>query len=331
MSEKAILFDSSRCTSCRGCQVACKCWNNLPSEPTAENPYDSVNWNGQFTSPSDLNGTTRLIMTFNDFEDDNSQKRVGWAFGRRACQHCTEAPCATVCPGGALERDEETGFVTVHQDKCIGCQYCHGVCPFDVPRYDSSGALDKTVINKCTGCVDRVSHGMAPACVTTCQPNALQFGDRDEMIAIAKEKVEWLHKQGYDKAELYGENEMGGLHVIQVLKHGVKAHGQVENPQMPATATITQLMKPITGGISALTVLGLGAMWALAIGYKRDTLTYNPETEDTLSVITGDVVQHGDPQDEKTVVEHITENLPFVKQDTKDKIASKGKKGGKDE
>ena len=54
-------------------------------------------------------------------------------------------------------------------------------------------------------------------------------------------------------------------------------------------------------------------MFGLAVGYKRDTLAYNPETEDTVSVITGDVVQHGDPQDDKSVVEHITENLPFGK------------------
>ena len=98
MTEMAILFDSSRCTGCRGCQVACKCWNDLPSEPTAENPYDSVNWDGKFTHPADLNSCTRLIMTFEDFEDEKSQKRVGWAFGRRACQHCTNAGCVTCVP-----------------------------------------------------------------------------------------------------------------------------------------------------------------------------------------------------------------------------------------
>ena len=111
MTEMAILFDSSRCTGCRGCQVACKCWNDLPSEPTAENPYDSVNWDGKFTHPADLNSCTRLIMTFEDFEDEKSQKRVGWAFGRRACQHCTNAGCVNMCPAGALYKDEETGMV----------------------------------------------------------------------------------------------------------------------------------------------------------------------------------------------------------------------------
>lgn len=27
MAEKAILYDPTRCTACRGCQVACKQWN----------------------------------------------------------------------------------------------------------------------------------------------------------------------------------------------------------------------------------------------------------------------------------------------------------------
>ena len=178
-------------------------------------------------------------------------------------------------------------------------------------------AMDKTVIDKCTGCADRVAHGMAPACVSACQPNALQFGDRDEMIAKGKEKVAWLHENGYPDACLYGEHEMGGLHVIQVLKYGIDAHNQVQDPKAPVTAQLTQIMKPVTGAISGLTVVGLAAMFGLAIGYKRDKLAYNPETEDTVSVITGDVVQHGDPQDDKTVMEHITENLPIGKKGDK--------------
>ena len=162
-----------------------------------------------------------------------------------------------------------------------------------------------------------MAHGIAPACVSACQPNALQFGDRDEMIAKGKEKVAWLHENGYPDACLYGEHEMGGLHVIQVLKYGIDAHDQVQDPKAPATAQLTQIMKPVTGAISGLTVAGLAAMFGLAIGYKRYKLAYNPETEDTLSVITGDVVQHGDPQDDKTAMEHITENLPIGKKGDK--------------
>ena len=38
-------------------------------------------------------------------------------------------------------------------------------------------------------------------------------------------------------------------------------------------------MKPVTGAVTGLTVAGLAAMFVLGIGYKRDKLAYNPETE----------------------------------------------------
>ncbi len=306
MSDKAILFDTSRCSACRGCQVACKCWNDLPStlEKNGNPPT------GSYQSPMDLNGDTRILISFN--EEAGGSKGVKWAFGRRSCQHCTDAACATICPAGAITKHEATGLVTVDDSKCIGCQYCSTACPFDVPRYQEGL---RTTVNKCTGCVDRIEQGLEPACVTTCQPDALVFGDRDEMIALAHERADFLKARGYEDAVVYGEDEMGGLHVIQVLKYGVAAHGQVENPQANPVVGLTQIMKPGTGAVTGLTVAGLAAMFVLGIGYKRDKLAYNPETEDTISVDTGQVVKHGDGQDEETVMEHITENLP-------------GKKGG---
>ena len=99
---------------------------------------------------------------------------------------------------------------------------------------------------------------MAPACVSACQPNALQFGDRDEMIAKGKEKVAWLHENGYPDACLYGEHEMGGLHVIQVLKYGIDAHDQVQDPKVSATVQLTQIMKPVTGAVTVSTVAVCG-------------------------------------------------------------------------
>lgn len=309
MSEKAILFDTSRCSACRGCQVACKCWNDLPS-PIEKNANPST---GSYQSPADLGADTRLVVTFN--EEAGGSKGVMWAFGRRACQHCTDAPCAAMCPAGAIFKHEETGFVTMDDSKCVGCQYCSTACPFDVPRY-SAGF--RTTINKCTGCIDRIEQGRAPACVSTCQPEGLLFGDRSEMIARAHERVAALKQRGYENAVVYGESEMGGLHVIQVLKYGVAAHGQIENPQVNPAVALTQIMKPITAVGAGVTVVGLAAMFALGVGYKRDKVVYNAETEDTISYESGEVVKHGDGQDEKTIKEHIFENLP-------------GKKGGHDE
>lgn len=309
MSEKAMLYDSSRCTACRGCQVACKCWNNLPStlEKNGNPPT------GSYQSPMTLNEATRLLISFH--EEAGGEKGVMWSFGRRSCQHCGDAPCATVCPSGALSVHAETGFVSLDRAKCIGCQYCSTACPFDVPRYEEGL---RTTVNKCTACLDRIEQGLTPACVFTCQPGALKYGERDEMITLAHERVDYLRARGYADAVVYGEHEVGGLHVIQVFKYGVAAHGQVENPQVSPWVSMMQIMKPITGVAAGATVLGLAAMFALGVGYKRDKLVYNPETEDTLAVETGRVVKHGDGQDEASVREHIFENLP-------------GKKGGGNE
>lgn len=312
MSEKAILFDSSKCTGCKGCQIACKCWNNLPS-PTEENAC-VPSFTGTYQNPPDLNGMTRLIMTFDEQSTDD-QKGVEWAFGRRSCMHCTDAPCVEVCSGGALSRNPETGFVEVNTDKCIGCQYCSGACPYDVPRYEDNGPLGKTLANKCTGCPDRVAAGMDPACVTTCQPQALQFGDRDELIAYGKERVQTLKERGYKDASLYGEDQIGGSHVLHVLKYGLDRYELPAEPEVPATVGLNGFMKPLTGVAAGLTVVGLGAMMALATGYSRRRLAYNPETEDTLDVDTGEVVKHGDGPDTASIKEHF----------------SFGKKGGDDE
>lgn len=304
MSEKAILFDTSRCSGCHGCQVVCKTWNVLPS-PLGKNENK---FTGSHQSPLDLNGDTRLIISFH--EQEGGPKGVMWAFGRRSCQHCGDAPCATVCPGAALTKDEETGFVAVDESKCIGCKYCSMACPFDVPRYHAGS---RSIINKCTACLDRVEQGLTPACVKTCAPGALQFGDRDEMIAIAHEREEYLKSKGYEDAVVYGEHEVGGLHVIQVLKYGVVAHGQIEDPQVNPMVGLTQLMKPIAAVGTGVTVAGLAAMFAIGIGYRRDKLAYNPETQDTISVDTGEVVKHGDGQDAESIKDHILENLPIKK------------------
>jgi formate dehydrogenase iron-sulfur subunit len=261
---------------------------------------------GTYQNPPDINDHTRLIMTYR--EEDGGHKGVKWAFGRRSCQHCSSAPCESVCPTGALYI-HESGLVGTDPSKCIACHYCSAACPFDVPRYD--GIQGK--INKCNGCVDRVDHGLAPACVKTCQPEALMFGPRDEMIAEAEKRLTKLREHGYEDAVIYGVNEMNGLHVIHVLKHGVAAHDQVENPQISPITELTHLMKPITGVMAGATVLGLGAMFGLAAGYKRDKVLYNTETGDTISSTTGEVVKHGDGEDTMSVKEHLVENLPSKK------------------
>ena len=280
-TEKAIYFDSSLCTDCKGCQVACKCWNNLPSptgvnenqhKATADNPYI-----GSYQNPPDLNSMTRLIMRCNELdttEMDGLQKNVGLIFSRRSCKHCTDAGCVRVCPSGALYHDPETGFVAVNQDKCIGCHYCKTACPYDVPRYYG----EKGTIEKCTGCLDRVENGMKPACVTTCQPGALDFGLRAEMVERAIRRVKVLKERGYENAAFYGVNEMDGLHVISVYKHGVEAHGDVIDPKLSPIVGLSEIAKPLSAiGIAAV-VGALGISFLNGRGYDPGKHTYNETT-----------------------------------------------------
>ena len=288
MAEKAILFDSSKCTGCKGCQVACKCWNDLPS-PLELNAGSCT---GSYQNPPDLGSDTRLIITYH--ESENGKKHgVNWAFGRRSCMHCTEAACMNVCPTGCLTHGAD-GFVTYDAEKCIGCQYCRSACPFDVPRHTGinvSGAGIK--VNKCDGCPDRIAHGMSPACVSTCQPNALSFGDRDELLAEAHERVEALKERGYENAHLYGESEAGGTHVIEVLKYDSSQYELPENPETQFTG-LMGFMKPLAAVAGIATVGGLGVTFARAAGYKRDHVAYNTESHDLVDTDTGEVERHID-------------------------------------
>ncbi|WP_350455370.1 4Fe-4S dicluster domain-containing protein [Slackia heliotrinireducens] len=290
MTEKAILFDSSRCSACKACQVACKCWNGLPS-PMETN---SQEWSGTLQNPPDLNDNTRLIITF-DEADNGKAYGVNWAFGRRACMHCTDAGCVQVCPSGALFKDEETGLVSYNKDKCIGCKYCAAACPFDVPRHIGSSFLGgETLINKCTGCLDRVRQDRAPACVTTCQPGALRFGDRDEMIAIAEERVELLKSKGFDSARTYGVDEMGGCHVIHVLKYPIDQYELPEKPELSPLVEVLEFMKPLAGVGTVALLGGLGLSFLTGIGYQRHKMRYDEVNHDIIDEETGEVIRHID-------------------------------------
>lgn len=256
MAETAILYDSSKCSACKGCQVQCKQWNQLPSS-TVKNGNQ---FTGSYQSMSALNGDTRLMITFDEKATD---KGVEWAFMRKACFHCTDPACLPVCPKSAISK-LENGTVKLDRTKCIGCKYCNAACPFEVPKYRPNFGVS----NKCTLCDDRVDHGLKPACVTTCPAEALSFGPRADMVAAGKARVEELKTAGFTKAELYGETEMGGMHVLSVAKYGLEAHGLIRDPRIPETVSIFGLMRPILAVGAAVLAGGLGLSFLGGLDYK---------------------------------------------------------------
>ena len=77
-----------------------------------------------------------------------------------------------------------------------------------------------------------MDQGRFPVCVTTCPAHAEFFGRRADVLAQGKARVEELRNEGFAKAELYGETEMGGLHVLSVAKYGLEAHGLIRDPRI---------------------------------------------------------------------------------------------------
>lgn len=249
---KAILFDSTKCTACRGCQVACKQWNNLEAEETTNT--------GTLENPPDLSSRTWLKMRFNEVEDDG---KLAWLFTRQACMHCTEAGCVKVCPTKAVYH-HDLGFVAYNKEICSGCGYCVDACPFNVPRMQGSSLTGKKKMDKCLFCIDRVTNGLEPACVKTCLSGALAFGERDEMVNAADERINKLGERGVE-AQLYGRNELDGLHVMYVLAHPVEDHKLPAKPEVSPSVTLWQdILQPMGYAAVGLVAVGLAMNYMVA-------------------------------------------------------------------
>jgi len=237
MSEKIKLYDLSKCTGCRGCQLACKQWNQLPAGQT----FNA----GTYQNPPDLQPNTWMLIKFQEISSGNEVK---WLFRKTACMHCTDAACVKVCPSGALQYTKY-GTVAIDNSKCIGCKECVAACPFDIPRYDKK--TDK--VAKCDLCYSRIDNALEPACVKACPTGALMFGDKEEMLKIAYARVK---KLGGD-ASVYGDKFVGGTHMIYVLPEKATVYKDLpEHPRVPLSVIVWKdLLKPLSllaaGGVLA--------------------------------------------------------------------------------
>lgn len=91
MTQYGFYFDSTRCTGCRTCEMACKDYNDLPA-------------NYAFRRVFDYEG--------GDWKDngDGTFEPTSWAYHvSMACNHCAMPACVANCPQGALEKDADTG------------------------------------------------------------------------------------------------------------------------------------------------------------------------------------------------------------------------------
>lgn len=251
--ETGFFTDTTLCIGCKACEVACKQWNQLPS--------DGFHWTGNsYDNTVALSSTTwRHVAFVEQFDRDGQPPR--WLMMSDVCKHCAEAPCQEACPTGSLIYNE-FGNVYVQQDICNGCAYCIAACPF--------GVLDRNTedgrAHKCTLCYDRQKDGMVPACAKSCPTESIQFGPLSVLREKARRRVEQLHARGETDAYLYGAESAGEyseLNSFFLLKDQPSVYNLPAAPRRPSTRLKTNW------SASLAVAAGLAAVSALLLGRSR--------------------------------------------------------------
>ncbi|MGE5483822.1 MAG: 4Fe-4S dicluster domain-containing protein [Ignavibacteriales bacterium] len=133
---KRLYVSIERCSGCRACEMAC-----------------SVAHEGKF-------GTSLSRIRVAKLETSGIDAPV-------VCRQCSNAPCAKVCPVGAISVSQNTGAKTVDPVLCIGCGACVEACPFGaMSLHPEDGRA--IVCDLCDG---------NPRCVERCPLDALRYED----------------------------------------------------------------------------------------------------------------------------------------------------------
>jgi Fe-S-cluster-containing dehydrogenase component len=197
-----MLVDLDKCTGCGACMVACHAENNVPIQPEDQVAIGrGMHW-------------LRLERYW-----DGKFPQVRTQFIPVMCQQCNRAPCEAVCPVYATNHSKLEHINLQVYNRCVGTRYCQNNDPykvrffnfFDPPFEDlltNQLNPDVTVrsagiMEKCTFCIQRIRRAeqtaqvqgrplrdgeVIPACVQTCPPGALLFGDLldpNSMVSLA--------------------------------------------------------------------------------------------------------------------------------------------------
>jgi anaerobic dimethyl sulfoxide reductase subunit B (iron-sulfur subunit) len=148
-----FFFDSSACSGCKSCQVACKDKHDLDVGLLWRRVYEVSGGDWQKKGKTWISGVFAYNISL-------------------ACNHCEEPVCMFICPNKAIIKRRD-GIVLIDEKMCMGCRYCEWACPYGSPQYDKRSR----VMTKCHFCFDAIDRGESPACVSACPMRALDYGE----------------------------------------------------------------------------------------------------------------------------------------------------------
>ena len=252
---KSILVDTTRCIGCGACAAACKMVNGLLPEEAgaAKGQLGNSLTEGDLVAFAQGHGEVGGELSANAL---NVVEEHGAVFVRRFCMHCLDPTCVSVCPVGAM-RKTAAGPVIYEADRCMGCRYCMMACPFGTPRYEWNVTRPK--VKKCTMCASRQAKGLQPACTEVCPVQAGIFGEREELLREAENRLK-QKPSGYVQ-HIYGKEEVGGTSVLYLSavpfeQLGFPAHVPLDALPMYTYRVLAKIPNLVTLG-GAL----LGGIW----------------------------------------------------------------------
>lgn len=235
-----MAIDLNACTGCNACVVSCNAENNVAVVGKDEvRRRREMHWMriDRYYAFADDKGEMHDEYKEIDKLDDEHKidyENIKVVFQPLTCQHCSNAPCETVCPVNAISHSSE-GLNQQVYNRCVGTRYCANNCPYKVRRfnwfkyfendrfdYTMTDPLARMVLNpdvvvrsrgvmeKCSFCVQRIQAGklkakterravkdgdVKTACQQTCPANAIVFGDMNDPNSEISKMV--VNKRGY--------------------------------------------------------------------------------------------------------------------------------------
>jgi Fe-S-cluster-containing dehydrogenase component len=160
MSRLSMLIDTTRCSGCYNCFLACRdehYGNDYPGYSAAQ-PLDGQFW-----------------IQMKEVER-GAYPRPRLSYIPIPCMHCEDAPCIDAARDEAVYRRDD-GIVVIDPVKAKGQAQIVESCPYRVVFWNA----DLDLPQKCTMCAHRLDAGeRQPRCVESCPTGAMVFGDLDD-------------------------------------------------------------------------------------------------------------------------------------------------------